>query len=89
MPIELIRLRDAARESPWSKEHFYRVLTDPAYAYLKPPKLVRCGRNSSAVIRAEYEDFKQRLIDQEYAPKKTVMSEGRRKARERAEAHAE
>ncbi len=89
MPIELIRLRDAAKEGPWSREHTYRVLTDPAYAYLKPPKLVRCGKNSSAVIRSEWEDFKQRLIDQEYAPKKTVMSEDRRKAREREEARAE
>ena len=89
MPIELIRLRDAAKEGPWSREHFYRVLTDPDYAYLKPPKLVRCGKNSSAVIRSEYEDFKQRLIDQEYTPKKTVMSEGRRKARKQAEARTE
>ena len=42
-----------------------------------------------AVVRSEWEDFKQRLIDQEYTPKKTVMSEGRRKAREREEARAE
>ena len=47
MPIELIRLRDAAKEGPWSREHTYRVLTDPRYAHLKPPRLVRCGKNST------------------------------------------
>ena len=67
--IEFVRLADAAKEGPWSKEHTYRVFTDPKYAHLDPPKLVRCGKNTTAVIRSEWEDFKRRMIEQDYKPK--------------------
>ena len=86
MTIEFVRLRDAAEEGPWKKEHLYRVLTDPAYDYFDPrPKLVRCGKNTTALIRSEWEDFKQRLIDMDHRPpKKTALMESRRKAKQRA-----
>ena len=86
MPIiEFVRLNTAAEEGPWSRAHTYRVLTEPAYAYMDPrPKLHRAGRNTIVLERQEWEAFKARILEQTHAPKKTKLGESRRKDREKA-----
>jgi hypothetical protein len=91
--IEFLRLATAAEESPWSVRHLERVLTSDSYSHLDPrPKIRRLPTGGTSVlIRSEWEEFKQRMLDTPKPAKKSRLMEARRQARldrERVEASA-
>ena len=88
--IEFIRPATAAKESPWSVRHLERVLTSDAYSHLDPrPKIRRLPTGGTSVlIRSEWEEFKQRMLDTPKPAKKTALMEARHKARLVREAEA-
>ena len=81
--IEFIRPATAAKESPWSVRHLERVLTSPSYSHLDPrPKIRRLPTGGTSVlVRSEWEEFKQRMLDTPKPAKKTTLMEARRQAR--------
>ena len=88
--IEMITLDTAAEESPWSKPHLYRILTDSAYSHLDPRPEIRrlvTGR-TNVLLRHEWEDFKARLASTPKPARKTPLMEARRQARLAREAEA-
>ncbi len=91
--IEFLRLATAAEESPWSVRHLERVLTSDSYSHLDPrPKIRRLPTGGTSVlVRSEWEEFKQRMLDTPKPAKKTTLMEARHQARldrERVEASA-
>ncbi len=88
--IEFIRPATAAKESPWSVRHLERVLTSDAYSHLDPrPKIRRLPTGGTSVlIRSEWEEFKQRMLDTPKPAKKTQLMEARRQARLERQAEA-
>ena len=88
--IELLRVATAAEETPWSPQHLNRVLTSPAYSHLDPrPKIRRLPTGGTNVlVRSEWEEFKQRLVDTPKPAKKSTLMEARHQARLAREAEA-
>ena len=88
--IEFLRLATAADESPWTDKHLYRVLTSDAYSHLDPrPKIRRLPTGGTSVlVRSEWEEFKQRMLETPKPVKKTTLMEARRQARLQRQAEA-
>ena len=88
--IEFLRLATAAEESPWSDKHLYRVLTSDSYSHLDPrPQIRRLPTGGTSVlVRSEWEQFKQRMLETPKPAKKTTLMESRRQARLERQAEA-
>ena len=88
--IEFLRLATAADESPWSDKHLYRVLTSDSYSHLDPrPEIRRLPTGGTSVlVRSEWEQFKQRMLETPKPAKKTELMESRRQARLERQAEA-
>ncbi len=88
--IEFLRLATAADESPWSDKHLYRVLTSDSYSHLDPrPEIRRLSTGGTSVlVRSEWEQFKQRMLETPKPAKKTTLMESRRQARLERQAEA-
>ncbi len=90
--IEFLRLATAADESPWTTRHLERVLTSDSYSYshLDPrPEIRRLPTGGTSVlVRSEWEEFKQRMLETPKPVKKTTLMEARRQARLQRQAEA-
>ena len=88
--IEFLRLATAADESPWTDKHLYRVLTSDSYSHLDPrPEIRRLPTGGTSVlVRSEWEQFKQRMLETPKPAKKTTLMESRRQARLERQAEA-
>ena len=88
--IEFLRVATAAEESPWSDKHLYRVLTSDSYSHLDPrPQIRRLPTGGTSVlVRSEWEQFKQRMLETPKPAKKTTLMESRRQARLERQAEA-
>ena len=69
----LMRLKDAGERCGYHPAHVYKLATDPAYAHVGFPKLVRSGKNSIALVESEVEAWIQARIaerdEKGYTPK--------------------